>query len=285
MLWGCSPTAETSDLKSVQYGFESHQPYPLNKIKMKTKIHVLSSLYCHNKEFIIPKVEADILIVGGNGGSKLSFINPLITAAPRYQKVYVVLGNTDYQDKDMVYIRSEIKQALDKYEISNVSILNNNFQVLRSESTNLHLAGCTLWTDFSDKDQDLINSSKLLLSDFSGGITNESSAFEPDDVIQANSVSKRFLTWFSEQPLDGKKIVITHSIPSIKLIQEDVKDNPLVRAFVSNCEHLFKNIDLWICGHEYCKLDTMINGCRVLGNSRGLTSNSKNFNPELVIEI
>ena len=30
-LWGCSPMAETEDLKSFQCGFESHHPYQILK--------------------------------------------------------------------------------------------------------------------------------------------------------------------------------------------------------------------------------------------------------------
>jgi len=262
---------------------------------MRNKIHILSSLYCNNNTFHIPNVQADYLVLGGNCGDNLRFINPLINAAARYKEVFVVLGNNDYTDKDIVYIRRQISETFKKHNIDNVSILSNNFRsiqptdLIRAGSfceKGIILAGSTLWTDFSN-DKELISNSKLFLSEFSGGITVEGKPFTTDEVIEANNKSKEFLNWFSTRfkKSEYKKIVVTNNIPSIKLLREDIKNNPLAGAFVSDCEHILENIDIWICGHEYCKPDTMINGCRVLSNTRGRTTGSKNFNPELVIEI
>lgn len=70
----------------------------------------------------------------------------------------------------------------------------------------------------------------------------------------------------------GKKLLVfTHHTPSEQCLNEkhsrgNSKLNP---AYFTNLEHLMPDVALWGCGHTHNRMDTIINGCRVVMNGRG----------------
>lgn len=64
-------------------------------------------------------------------------------------------------------------------------------------------------------------------------------------------------------------LVITHHMPSLKLIAPKYK-NCENSGFATDLEHLIQpNLKMWVCGHTHTGVDIMINGCRFLINPLG----------------
>ena len=58
----------------------------------------------------------------------------------------------------------------------------------------------------------------------------------------------------------GNTIVLTHHLPSFKLITDKYKTYRNNTRYASDLESLMtKNVKYWICGHTHCQYETKIN--------------------------
>jgi Icc-related predicted phosphoesterase len=71
---------------------------------------------------------------------------------------------------------------------------------------------------------------------------------------------------------DVKIIVATHHTPHTACLSTRHAGSELDRAYYTDLQYLFKDVDLWACGHTHNRLVTEIDGCKLVMNCRGYHS-------------
>lgn len=114
---------------------------------------------------------------------------------------------------------------------------------------------------------------------------------EKFNINQYNELHKIAFEFISNEVLsDGKKIVITHHLPSSKCNIEEFKNSPLNEAFCVEKTNFISNheIDYWVYGHSHRNLSNfLINNTKMVTNQFGYLgwNEHKSFNYGKVIEI
>lgn len=73
--------------------------------------------------------------------------------------------------------------------------------------------------------------------------------------------------------LNKKLIVFTHHTPSRVCLSPKHSGTKLDKGYFSNLEGLMNDVYLWGCGHTHNRMDTTVNGCRLIMNGRGYVFN------------
>lgn len=243
------------------------------------------------EDFDFPEVDADILVLAGDIDNGTDGVPKILDISDRYESVFYVLGNHEYYGQDVNTLREDIRKG---FENSNVTVLIDRLDNLkRNAGTNeeqiLTIAGTTLWTDFFEEDIKEMQSARMFLRDFNGeaGIMIGGEKYTVEDSVSSHNESVELLKWFqeAESMANHLKLVVTHHLPSAKLIDPKFANSAINGSFASKKDDLFKGINLWMCGHTHESFDEVINDCRVVINPRGYPHEENGFNPELVIEI
>lgn len=72
----------------------------------------------------------------------------------------------------------------------------------------------------------------------------------------------------------GKKLIVfTHHTPSKVCLSPKHSGNKLDKGYYTDLEWLMKDVYLWGCGHTHNRMDTTVNGCRLVMNGRGYVFN------------
>ena len=127
----------------------------------------------------------------------------------------------------------------------------------------------------------------------------------PDDPLNAVyapgmsdfSVIRNFVPWvyerhnacrsFFDKEMRPGDIVVTHHLPSPRVIASQYTNSPLNRFFVSDLTDLIceRKPALWICGHTHASIDTVLCNTRIVCNPRGYPNEGQTvrFNERLVV--
>jgi predicted phosphodiesterase len=248
------------------------------------KIQVLSDLHSEFAGFIIPKTDADVLVLAGDIGAKLSGLEQALTSC-QIPVVYVA-GNHEYYGTAIPKLTEELRVAA---QHSHVHFLENDLLML----DDVRFLGCTLWTDFAifglenrtlamwQAEQQMADYRLIRRSpDFS--------RLRPADTASLHVASLNWLKQQLELPFEGRTVVVTHHAPSAKSFNPKYNTDFVSAAFASNLEGLMDRfeIDVWIHGHTHHCVDFVQNNTRILSNQRGYPDERlAGFNPNLVIEI
>lgn len=91
------------------------------------------------------------------------------------------------------------------------------------------------------------------------------------------------------EPFEGKTVVVTHHLPSMRSVAERYRHELLSACFASNLDHLLGYSALWVHGHTHDSFDYAAHGTRVICNPRGYCRagqpENRQFNPALVVEV
>jgi predicted phosphodiesterase len=93
--------------------------------------------------------------------------------------------------------------------------------------------------------------------------------FEPIDSVVIHEASRAWLAERLARPSAGRRVVVTHHLPSWHSVSVDFAAAPSNPAFASDLDALFAGVDLWIHGHTHSSHDYLAAGCRVVCNPRG----------------
>ena len=75
----------------------------------------------------------------------------------------------------------------------------------------------------------------------------------------------------------GKKLVVfTHHTPNKVCLSPKHSGNSLDPAYFTDLTHLMEKTHIWGCGHTHSRIDTVVNGCRLLMGCRGYVHGSTN---------
>lgn len=169
-----------------------------------------------------------------------------------FKHIFLVPGNHEYySNKNTKTIQSTnilLQNLCDKF--NNVYFMNNKIKYL--EEYQLYFIGSTLWTEIPyDKYYtiDNYNDFKKIYYEYE----NSKFILNPDYLNFLNSESIDFLTESINIHKNDNKIILTHHLPTYKIISEKYKNCGYNYFFANNLDDLIKNnnINIWLCGHSH----------------------------------
>lgn len=176
---------------------------------------------------------------------------------PHTDHIIYVLGNHEYYEpgnKNISEIKSEYKKLCDNLGIS---LLENS----SLETDDFVFYGATMWTKPS------IGAFLGMNDKYSFKNHQEVIDIHEESVFQLSKFLAEHKCIQNTKPL----IVITHHLPSFKLIDKEYECyKDLNTGFASELDHLIRDpVKYWIYGHTHKPIDTTINGVRLLCNPHG----------------
>lgn len=197
-----------------------------------------------------------------------------------WKRVFYIAGNHEYYNlprkhlkdvggpRSMAQVEEWLRSECGKFP--NVSFLQKEFVSLPEE--NCVVVGCTLWTEvgsFAIKEaQQLMNDYRLIWA---------SGAANPVSVADLNAVHADHLTWLQSMlqqiraGAPGARIVVlTHHLPTHRMISPKFMGNPLNSCFASSAlERLTVKPHCWIFGHSHIRDWKVLDGVLCAINSHG----------------
>ena len=246
------------------------------------KLHILNDLHVEFDDFIVPKTDADVVILAGDIGVGMSGAS-WAAEGIRNKPVIYILGNHEYYHHDLSLINKMKSNSAE-----NIHVLDNDELIIGDT----RFLGCTLWTDFLlDGEDNQISAMRFAgraMSDFFV-INSNGNRFSPPESAEIHERSREWLNQKLATPFSGKTVVITHHAPSPMSLHPKFEGNLMNPAFISNLESLMDEtrVQLWVHGHTHNSFDYKVAGTRVVCNPRGYSPKSvnKDFIPNLVVEI
>ena len=258
----------------------------------------------------VPAPDADVLVlagdIGGQGrgdgsGSKLNRDDPfgLSRFSPKLghwpTPVLYVPGNHEYDGGDLDTIHARLHQ-----ECLNLGITWLDRRVV--EIANVRFIGATLWTDYEALSQwpdDMPgamthNMQTRDLAYRAAGYAMRIAATtirgEPFDAPAAAALSRDHQTWLRDVlaiSFEGKTVVVTHFAPSLKSADPRYGLAPSTAGFCNGLDDLVAQANVWLHGHLHCRVDYVLNGCRVISNPLGYAKRGEQlgFDGSRLIEV
>lgn len=242
------------------------------KIQYASDLHLElsdnSRLFSHG----IPlQAVGDVLILAGD----CMYLNKDTTckkfwqwAAENFQRVLIVPGNHEF------YKLGDVAKNGDSwhhYILPNVSYHQN--EVVRIGDTDFILS--TLWSYIAGQQE---NDIFYGMNDFRQ-IRYNKSQFTTDDVIEEHMKAISFIKKSVAESDAEHKVVVTHHLPTFKVVAPRHKDSPLSSAFATELKEYIEDsgIDLWIYGHSHTNIDTTIGNTRIICNQFGYVSHEEHL--------
>ncbi len=253
------------------------------------KIRVISDLHLEfNEDYfsLSPIPDVDCLIVAGDLHTDPHKAIEWLVKNKEKNTIFVA-GNHEFYSKN--------KNTMEEiYETLKTECYKNGIIFLQNEVAiinNVKFMGCTLWTDYM-LDYDPLLSKAIannFMNDFIHILSNKSKHYSktitPEIIVEEFDKSKTFLESELNKDFSGKKVVITHHLPSRKSIAKKYLNSQLNPAFGSNLDYLFENVDIWIHGHTHTNTNYISNNTRVICNPRGYGTENPEFNEKGIINV
>jgi predicted phosphodiesterase len=237
----------------------------------------------------LPKDDRDadsILVLAGDISSQaeqlLGFLNE---SCKRFRKVYYVAGNHEFYKHDYDKYPKELLAA-----INNRFMVHGAFQGLETafttvnyeelEDDKLRFIFGPLWGDggptLADQGQTgfYLNDFRLITKGVYPG-THTPRKFTVQDMMHEYKKQKKEIAHYLNQPFDGRTVVITHHLPSRRLVSKRFwpgnGSDGANGGFVGDCDNLIATKEpwLWIHGHTHDTIDTELWKTRVVCNPAG----------------
>ena len=249
------------------------------------KIQICSDLhleFANNRQWLklnplIPKGE--ILIIAGDTyylGKDFGELEFIKKVSKEFERVYLIPGNHEYYDG--YNVASALESTFQEI-VENVFLVNNH--VVEIESTKFIFS--TMWSNIQRNILEVMRG----MMDFRA-IKFNGERFTINHFNELHEYAFDFLT--KEIKTEGKKVVITHHLPSIECNIEEFKGSVLNDAFCVDKTNFILNseIDFWIYGHSHRNIkDFKIGNTQMITNQFGYVNMNEHklFNYEKVIEI
>lgn len=187
----------------------------------------------------------------------MNFINT------NFQKTFIIAGNHEYYNKTKTI--EETNNYLKKYflKFNNIKFLNNEIEYYNGYT----FIGTTLWSNIKKPRYKI----------------NDVHCIPNFDYLKYNLLNQE-CTAFLEQALNDNDncIVITHHVPSDKLIHKKYKTWSMIKYnqwFYCDLEYLINSkIKCWIYGHTHTPNETIMNNVIFLCNPIGYPDEIMNYN-------
>jgi len=200
-------------------------------------------------------VKADITILAGDIVNHASKLKDFLMVVKEFSdRVIYVTGNHEYYKKST---DEEYREVCS--EIEGVHFLQRD----RVQIEGIWFAGATLWTNIDNY------AAKMMNDPFSG-----------EEIRAKHQVD---LDWLQENVQEGD-VVITHHLPSLKLIHPQYKGSNINSGFASDLDEVISALKpvIWVSGHTHTPFDLMHENTRLLVNPVGYPGENKDFKPVVV---
>ena len=212
--------------------------------------------------------EVDCLIIAGDFGEVRhpNYIDTVDIFAAKFKQVLLVLGNHEYYGLTRQECLDRIKEIENKY--NNVLYLTNKRTTIKT----VNIYGATLWYPYDPSNYQY----ERLMNDIH---------YIPDLTkwcYEEHECTKNLIK--ATKDID---VLVTHHLPSKKLINKVFKYSPLNRFFVGELGDLDEySPHLYLFGHSHFPHDKHIKKRRFVSNPSGYTSvENIKFNPNLTIKL
>ena len=223
------------------------------------KIQFFYYIHLEFGAFNVSGSDADVIIAAGDIGVGLQGINWLRELD---KPTIYVAGNHEYYGGDIVHTRVAIAEMTAS---SKVHFLENK----AIEINGVRFLGATLWTDYLDGDDQVMNDAKRNMNDYRQ-IRCASRELTPEQLYDINWESRFWITRELDRPFDGKTVVVTHHAPTMRSWPPASAAN-YSATYCNRLDDLISryDIDIWFHGHVHAAMDYKIDNTRVLCNPRG----------------
>jgi predicted phosphodiesterase len=216
---------------------------------------------------------APYLALAGDIGHPTEIRSLFEWAAPRWKHIFYVAGNHEYYDfsndpthhENLVQRKRQLEQIADMFP--NIHFFSGANRGFLCEEENVAIVGCTLWTAV-----DAAGTGWHLMNDYKRIRLMGKELIHPKHVsmIHANEkaqLAKEIEAWANR---GASVCVITHHLPSFRLVHPRWTGHPANECFASNSDALIRApVRLWIYGHTHSASHHVINGIPVVSNAYG----------------
>lgn len=253
------------------------------KMSVRTKFYIWSDLHTELlslqrtkklcREIFVRDNSANLILAGDIGKpNDRRYLYLLHWCAPRYNKIFIIAGNHEhYQTKKEEQkigesVHQDITAMCRKY--SNVYYLDKSVYL----DENYIILGCTLWTIINQFEHSLV---EQVYNDFKYIPNIDINGWHKQDV----SWLKSTLEYYKDDK--RKKIIVTHHMPTYKLIDAKYKKSPINSAFANtDCDDI--NPDYWIYGHTHAQSKVIMNNCAYICNPVGYEGENVWYPPYII---
>lgn len=269
------------------------------------RIAIYSDLHVEFGSFEPPaNLDADVAVLAGDILTPGSRAIRWMSRASVFgrQRIVFVAGNHEYYGRELLSeelgMRIEAARARDAV----VHFLQCDVLVIDG----VRFLGCTLWTDFELRLQDVsgepLAKRELAMQNCEHQLNDYARIRVQDDEAECRllpidtlAIHRRHRQWLAAklgEPFTGPTVVVTHHAPHRGSLEPRFAAEPLSAGFVSELpESFFEVPRLWIHGHTHHSFDYQVGKCRVVCNPRGYpqatrkTYENSGFNPRMIVEL
>ncbi|AYV82461.1 MAG: metallophosphatase [Hyperionvirus sp.] len=236
---------------------------------------------------IVRPVAPNLAICGDLGLPYVdSYDNFLSKCSQNFKNVFLIAGNHEYyqwkrkegQKMTMGEVDSLIETLTKKY--ANVRYLNNKYHVLDNKFA---IIGTTLWSEIKPINYYYAQNG---LNDYNQIYSSPDMLITPRYTDQKFTENSEWLQKTMDELRDKKLIIMSHHLPSKKLIHKKYGESPLNCCFASDLEHLMKgNVKYWLSGHTHSSFNMRINNTTCIVNPKGYRNENPAYDPAFKITI
>lgn len=206
--------------------------------------------------------EYDIVVLAGDIGSGFNGLNTIRLLIPEDKLIIFVPGNHEHYGKDYTVMNV----AFQNYKIKNTIIMSPGAKSIDG----ITFIGATLWSSATlngyPNTRDQI---QRAIADFRVVKYGPIEMFSVGRMQLINDREKLFIEE-QLQAAKGKKVVITHFLPTTDCIHPKYAGDALNPYFVNELDYLVEEADLWLFGHTHERMDlTHKSGTRMVCNPHG----------------
>jgi hypothetical protein len=244
---------------------------------------------------VFVRPSAPVLIVAGD---ICPVANPLygeflVWCRRNWRTIVVITGNHEYfcePGKEQTF--DEIEKVVEQTcKTLNIHFLQGGKDV-RLPGTNIRIVGATLWSAI---DPIIWNKVNAIRGDFKETFQRTHNSVrntDPSDICALHALHKaQLLSAFAPKYMNETLIVVTHHMPSLKLLEERHKTAEFRSCYASADDDLFLgNVNAWICGHGHRSIQYKVTGGPLLlMNARGYENEANRitnvYNPEALFVV
>lgn len=253
------------------------------------KIRLLSDLHMEGFQYYYEWKGEDVLVLAGDIHTRGQH-SDILYEVPQYVQVILVAGNHEYYNGIFEQENQKLRDLADFYP--NVHYLQNSGVKIDG----VDFFGGTMFSDFGLYGEDTKEQAALMslrgINDFysirrmSGDPSDKTRMWTTDDHIMEHNTFRRELQHWLRMTEGGKRVVVSHFVPSPQAIHARWKDSILNAYFTTNMEQFMGWEGYWLYGHTHDSGDFMVGDTRCIGNPKGYgPENAGGFKDDLVVEI
>lgn len=231
----------------------------------------------------------DILVLAGDIHTRNRHEH-IVMQVPESVQILFVAGNHEYYHGIFEEVNEQLRGLSKQYP--NFHFLNNSSVKIEG----VDFFGGTMYSDFGLYGEDLKKEGEAMsergINDFystrrfAGTPDGKCRMWSTKDHLEEHNTFRRELQGWIKHTEGGKRVVISHFVPSRQAIHPRWKDSLLNTYFTCNMEQFMGWEGLWLYGHTHDSSDFMVGDTRVVGNPRGYgAENAGGFNEDLILEI